>query len=254
MDIVTPTRWGSTGPAGPASMTLPSRGVWIHHTVTTPTGDPYADARTIERIGIDRFGRGSYSWLIHPSGVVMQMQGHRIGAHTGGHNSTSHGLAFIGNHDVHRPTAEALAAAGALLRHGHRRGWWRQARPLGGHRDAAGASTACPGRHLYRLVPTLHEEGDMPLTSEEIDRIAVASARAVHNQELFRTGVTIGQALNVTRQTVAALVPQIAALASRDPASLTDEQVETLAHGLADGLDDRVAARTVELLAERLSR
>jgi hypothetical protein len=48
-----------------------------------------------------------------------------------------------------------------LARHGRDRGWWIPT--LGGHRDAPGAETACPGDNVYDLLPALRNEVSRPV-------------------------------------------------------------------------------------------
>lgn len=186
MDIVSRSEWGFSGKLGPAQMKLPARGAWLHHSVTVPTRSPHADMRTLERIGIERFGRLSYSYAIHPSGVVLEGQGDWIGAHTKGQNSTTFGIVLIGNYHVGGPVPIPMVESlTALIR--ELRGDGRLAGPLmagyllGGHRDAPGASTSCPGDRAHVLIgdvntkaskqpptPTQEQEADpLPHISEE---------------------------------------------------------------------------------------
>jgi N-acetylmuramoyl-L-alanine amidase len=105
--------WGSrTEWSDVPAMRLPAEGVFVHHSVTNPTGDadvvleptddPCKDARRIEEIGIARFGRLSYSYLFHPAGVILE------GAAT---NSGHLGLCFIGNMLDDDPTAQPTPPA-----------------------------------------------------------------------------------------------------------------------------------------------
>lgn len=150
MDFLTRPEWGARLALGPP-MRLPAQGIHVHHTVTTPTSDPAADMRTLERIGGQRFGRFSYSWALHPVGAVGEGAGLTIGAHTAGWNSTSFGIAFIGNYQHDQLTGAQIEAFRHLRRHlldaGHLApGHWVEPH---GHR----AATACPGRHI--TTPTV---------------------------------------------------------------------------------------------------
>jgi len=89
--------------------------VFIHHSVTTATADPCGDALAIERIGITRFGKLSYSHMVHPSGVVLEGQADHVGAHTEGWNSRSVGVCLIGNMLTHPITDQALQATVDLI-------------------------------------------------------------------------------------------------------------------------------------------
>ena len=154
MKYVTRTEWHHRGPLGVPLKRENIRGVWLHHTVTKPTDDPAYDARGINNIGIARFGMLSYSWLVHPDGTVLEGQGDTRGAHTAKQNSTSLGVACIGNYEKDEPTAAMLKAVADLLRH-------LDLPLLGGHRDVK--ATACPGRHLYARIPDLQRAARTPV-------------------------------------------------------------------------------------------
>ena len=133
------------GPLGPRMST--SRGVWLHHSVTKATKNPVTDAKVIGNIGIARFGRLSYSFIIHPDGTILEGQNGHVGAHTRGQNSTTQAICCVGNFEKDPVTPEMVAAIRLLV---------RDFGPLlGGHRDAPGAATACPGRNLYARLPEL---------------------------------------------------------------------------------------------------
>ena len=144
--------WGASTPLGPRLVT-PVRKVFIHHSVTTPTNNPDADFRTIDRIGRQRFGIFSYSWVVHPSGVGGEGAGLHRGAHTGGHNSTSISICFIGNYEHQAPSKAAQDTAVDMIRFLKAIGVVTRDASIRGHRDVK--STACPGRHLYAIVPDI---------------------------------------------------------------------------------------------------
>ena len=116
---------------------------------------------------VDRFGR---TWLGRAGGAKRAVHG----AHTLGFNSTSTGVAVIGNFESGRPgkkvvTALVRLAAWKLDRyhrkprgtvtvfsHGSDRySAGRRVRlpSIDGHRDTN--QTACPGQHLYELIPKI---------------------------------------------------------------------------------------------------
>ena len=137
--------WGMPGPLGPRMGS--SRGLWLHHSVTKATSDPVRDATHIARIGIQRFGRMSYSFVVHPDGTILEGQNGHVGAHTRGQNSTTQAICCVGNFETDPVTPEMVQAIRVLV---------RDFGPLlGGHRDAPGAATACPGRNLYVRLPEL---------------------------------------------------------------------------------------------------
>lgn len=133
----------------PAKMRLPVRELWLHHTVTPVTNDPMADWRQVQAIA---FGRGfvdiSYSYGVHPTGVILEGRGDRVGAHTAGRNSTSYGVVLIGNYENQVPPEIQIDAVRWLIKALKDRGGLpMQTFPSGGHRDLM--ATACPGRHAY---------------------------------------------------------------------------------------------------------
>lgn len=185
MDIIQRHQWGAQYPDGFQNAPLPAREVWLHHSVTpAPHGgwEDDADAvRSLERIGQQRFGGGiSYTFVVPPSGRIFEGHSvHRQGAHTGGRNDISRAICLVGNYETDHPTDAQLDAVAALLRHGAAQGWWTAPRLTGGHRDAPGASTACPGRHAVARIDDINRLAasgggaaiggdDMPYTLAEI--------------------------------------------------------------------------------------
>ena len=85
----------------------PVRDVFIHHTVIPPTDDPCADARCTESV-LDARRLDGYSYLVHPSGVILEFAGSNRGEHTAKHNSTSYAYSFMGNYDMQQPSLAQL--------------------------------------------------------------------------------------------------------------------------------------------------
>jgi hypothetical protein len=202
VDIIGRDQWGARYTAGDGPAPLPAREVWLHHSVTAaPAADAPEDAdvaavRELERIGEDRFGAGiSYTHVIAPSGRVFE--GHPIdrrGTHTGGRNSTSRGICWLGNYQDTEPTEAMVAATVALLQHGHAAGWWQRQTLAGGHRDVK--ATACPGTRAYRLIPDINRRaaGDaMPdQTAPATSHGPAEFVRALMNapvDDLYREGL-----------------------------------------------------------------
>jgi hypothetical protein len=144
--------WGARFADGDANMGQAQAFV-VHHTVTanlSPAASLATEAaavRGVEDIGQARFGFGiSYHVLIAPSGRAFQgVSFGRRGTHLGGHNSTTVGVAFLGNFETATPTDAALATAREIRSWGEGR-FWHHGVPVRGHRDFS--ATACPGRHL----------------------------------------------------------------------------------------------------------
>ncbi|GAA2543714.1 peptidoglycan recognition protein family protein [Pseudonocardia hydrocarbonoxydans] len=180
--------WGARYAAGFAAAPLPASEVWLHHSVTSapPIAASFeqdtAAVRVLERIGQDRFGGGiSYTFAVCPSGRVFE--GHAVdrrGAHTAGRNSFARAICLVGDYERNRPTEAQIVAVAELLRHGATAGWWRRAFLNGGHRDAPGARTACPGRYGWDTVPAINRLATLPITPEDdmftdADRALLAS-------------------------------------------------------------------------------
>lgn len=173
-DIVPIGVWGGT-PAGRPIMRLPAVALWVHHSVTIPTADAFADFRTVDRIHQQNLGGVAYSYLIHPNGMIGEGQGTNIGAHTLNWNDRSFGVCFIGNFMDVDPSPESISsfrwlrddlASCGLLEAG--------IYPTGGHRDAPGNSTACPGNLLEAALPELRKPHQpQPSPTEDIMFIAV---------------------------------------------------------------------------------
>lgn len=173
--------WGARFEDGFGSRPVGNLDLYVHHSVTIapnllpPFTDDYAAVRELERIGENRFGRGiSYHFPITPVGLVFEgLSIDRIGAAIANHNTPTANIVLVGNYDRDRPPRPMLEAIDWVMHEGAERGWWRQARIKGGHRDAPGASTACPGRFAYDLIDNLNRgeyhrtgpiEVDNPLT------------------------------------------------------------------------------------------
>lgn len=174
--------WGPRAPLGPP-MTLPVGEANLHHSVSQLTSDPLADMRAIERIGLERFGRFSYSWAYHrPSRSLLCGAGDTIGAHTGGRNSISLGLVLIGNFDITPLDDIAVQDLGEALRWLVHTGRLRPNFTLKGHRDHK--ATACPGRHAYARLGDIRaayhaQENDDMIPGWAAKAIEWAQARGI---------------------------------------------------------------------------
>lgn len=186
--IVSRAEWGAKKTALPSTpMTLPATALYLHHTTTDPSDDPKKDMRAVEAIGIQRFGIFSYSFCVHPTGMVLEGAGLRRGAHTAQRNSTSFGVAHIGNYENREPTAAQIEANRWLI-------WWLQEEghlrpeiyPTGGHRDLM--ATACPGAKLYRRLEDLRAPWFPP---EAPVQQSTLQAAPVHNYEEAATKTTM---------------------------------------------------------------
>jgi len=155
-------QWGATVPQSRVGMPKVNM-VFIHHTVMASSGDSVRDMKAIENVGRSRFGIFSYSWVIMPNGDVLEGAGHKRGAHTGGNNSKSFGIAFHGNFQTQEPTKEAIAACCDLIKFLKAGGILYKSVRILGHRDVK--ATACPGNNLYNAIPTIRLFSSAPLVA-----------------------------------------------------------------------------------------
>lgn len=179
LQIIPRARWFATHPAGfgPAP---PASELWLHHSATRSAGVAAplaADILTVqqlERIGQQRFGGGiSYSYVVCASGRVFEgTGGRRKGSHTAGRNTVARSICLLGDHSLAKPTDPAIQAAADLVVHGRAHGWWTVDRLSGGHRDAPGAQTACPGGAAYACIASINRRAlngrpDVSLTGDQ---------------------------------------------------------------------------------------
>jgi hypothetical protein len=157
VNIVPYREWCDVTPRGtPARIATPAPRLWLHHgasgTSTVATARAYARWHIVNN-GWMHVG---YSFLVAAGKVLEGRGAGRAGAHTSGDNHGSHGVCLVGDYTSRGPSPEDVDALRWLLRHGHAQGWWPTAEFTGGHRDAPGASTSCPGARLWTLIPTLN--------------------------------------------------------------------------------------------------
>lgn len=140
----------------------PTPELWLHHSagaLDAGDNDLWAD----DVAGIQRYHQDvrrwtdiAYSFLVDESGQVWEGRGPGIaGGHTKGRNTVSHGICVIGNYDQAQPSDELLESLAQLVAHGLLAGWWATG-ITGGHREAPGAATACPGHHLMAEVDAIN--------------------------------------------------------------------------------------------------
>lgn len=167
MEIISRPQWGARHPRGFRPAPLPARELYLHHSVTIapdlvpPFDDDDQAVRVLEDIGQNRFRGGiSYTFAVTPVGRVYEGHGiDREGAHTGGRNSIARAICLVGNYETDRPPESMLQAVAELVAHGHAQGWW-PGQLTGGHRDAPGASTACPGGHAHAAIGEINRRAE----------------------------------------------------------------------------------------------
>jgi hypothetical protein len=171
--IVARSVWGARPASLPAAgMRRPATQVFIHHSVTEVTGDPYADMREVEKIGLQRFGQFPYSYCVHPrDGEILEGCGRLRGAHTKEHNSTAFGICWIGNYEERGPKVQQVEATRWLIHDLTVRGHLTPGAAIAGHRDVY--STACPGSKLYALLDAIRTPWEGPMPADDPNRVNV---------------------------------------------------------------------------------
>lgn len=150
--------WGARQPKGVHRIARTPR-LWLHHTVTAEA--PSAKViKQIQNYHMDSKGWKdiAYSFLVDVGGQSWEGRGALVaGGHTAGDNTSSHAICAVGNFDANMPPAAMIEGIAQLVAHGYRSGWWTTKTITGGHREAPGASTACPGRHLFAMIPAINK-------------------------------------------------------------------------------------------------
>jgi hypothetical protein len=130
--------------------------VFIHHSVTNPTGDPKADARQIQNFHMDsrKYSDIAYTLLVHPDGTVLE--GRTVGgqaaqgAHTSGYNSKSIAICAIGNYEVSSVPNKLIAGINEALAYAIDRKWVTENPKIRPHSDVG--FTACCGKNLKKRL------------------------------------------------------------------------------------------------------
>lgn len=175
--IVTRAQWGARAPKSRRYIATPTRDLWLHHFA----GDAWhgaAGMRACQNFHMNSRGWSdiAYSFCVDVDGTIFEGRGAGVaGGHTAGHNSTSHAISWMANTDATKPTRAMVEATARLAAHGQRSGWWGDW--TGGHREASGASTSCPGRYGMAALPeiraltALYLDEPTPTTTptEEVD-------------------------------------------------------------------------------------
>lgn len=175
IEIVPREQWGARPARRTSRIPLPSRELWLHHTVGGYYGPSgmrrlqafHQDDRNFRDVGYSLVVDGRSLTIYEGAGIGI------LGAHTKGHNSIGHGIAVTGNFNNVPVTAELVNLLAELVAHGHQRGWWPK-QLTGGHRDVK--ATSCPGNHLYNAIPTINriaetKEPDMDYPTDDIKTI-----------------------------------------------------------------------------------
>lgn len=168
--ILTRHEWGARPPERRYAISIPTPKLYLHHSAGSG-----ADERTVRAIqdyhmDVRDWSDIAYSFLIDndaPDVDIFEGRGVGIaGGHTRGQNTVSHAICLIGNFEDELPTEEALEATAWLVALGANENWW-PSRITGGHRDAPGANTSCPGDALYAAIPHINERVEQLLRKDQ---------------------------------------------------------------------------------------
>ena len=169
MDIVSRAEWGARPPKTPPALTVPSE-AWLHHTVGDSSTDLNRDGRTgdeymraVQKYHMDGHGWNdiAYNYVVDDEElVVYEGRGGRVrpGAQKG-HNRGTVAIAVMGDFRHDPVTGELVDLLADLMVWLHSQGF-APAYVTGGHRDAPGQTTTCPGR-LADHIPAINERIDM---------------------------------------------------------------------------------------------
>lgn len=151
--------WGARKPKRVQRIPLPTPKLYLHHSAGSGADEEAVKAIQDYHMDVKGWSDIGYNFLVDndaPDIDIFEGRGPGVaGGHTAGQNTVSHGICVIGNFTKVPPEPETLEAIAVLVAHGHLAGWWPD-RITGGHRDAPGAATSCPGDALYRLIPSIN--------------------------------------------------------------------------------------------------
>lgn len=162
LSIITRATWGAA-PENPRYMSrhqAPWNRITVHHTAmpigsATSLSARAAEMRMIQRSHLNKpegWGDIGYEFVIDPEGRIFE--GRRLawrGAHVAGMNDHNLGVCLMGNFDVIRPTAAAIASLERLLDDLRAQNGIARS-SVTWHRNWPSANTECPGDNLEPYV------------------------------------------------------------------------------------------------------
>lgn len=161
IEFVDRAEWGAKYGRGYSTTGLKPL-VIIHHSDVPDV--PAAATQAVERAAMramedfhvleNEWSGIAYNWLIFQSGRIYEGRGwSRVGAHTENHNSTSVGICFVVDGDVHDLTHAAIAAGRRVIDAGVRYKFIAANYSIRGHHDYA--AKTCPGTRIYPKLAQL---------------------------------------------------------------------------------------------------
>lgn len=282
MDIVPRKDWAKQTWKPLIPLQLPVDELYVHHSGGgAPTLATMLGNERHHVVG-NGWGRLGYNWQItweNNRARAYEGCGAHIGAQVAGRNSRSIGICLVGGWSTGTVPAEVIALLVDLVRHIHGLGVLSQPQITGGHGDAPGAATLCPGTAGRRAIaearvllaappvvvppppPTLLEEivMDPALYAKFVADVAKAGADELLARQLtsvYGAGnqpgpVRIAQLLTRAADHSVTATRAIAALP--DGAVPADLDVEAIAAAVLAEFGPEVARQVVDELARRIT-
>lgn len=257
MQIVTRSQWGARSPRSRFLITTPTPKLYLHHTVSASGGS--ARVRAIQNFHMDVRGWSdiAYSYLVNAEGTIFEGRGAGVaGGHTAGQNTVSHAICAMGNYDQTQPPQVMLDAIRRLVAHGHGKGWW-PARITGGHRDAPGANTSCPGSKLYALIPSINLQEEPEVVTEQDKRdIAKLAADEILGRQFNETFTVPGEPISrsVSQYLVQNYGLGVRAVRGSEQAASNTTAAKITAAVIAAGVAGAAAGPTVHDIVSEMGR
>ncbi len=162
IEVIPRSAWKARPPRRRHTIALPTPELWLHHTVSASNGA--ATVRAIQNDHMDNKDPGwsdiGYTRLVdRRSLAIYEGRGPGIaGGHTKGHNTTSHGIAVMGNFNEDPVSPALILVLAEIAADGYLQGWWPPGF-TGGHRETRGNNVDdCPGNALQASIPAINEQ------------------------------------------------------------------------------------------------
>lgn len=189
--LISRSAWGARYPDGFEDRPLPVTEFWLHHSVTIapdllpPFDDDDEAVRKLESIGQSRFGGGiSYTMPVTPIGRIYV--GHsfwRKGAHTYRHNTIAAAFCLVGNYETSNVTSAQIEAIASAMVRAQREGLATRHTLNGGHRDASGNSTSCPGAKGEAAIKVINARAEVLWASGYPNEVVVEEEDDMYTEE-----------------------------------------------------------------------
>ncbi len=199
--VISRAEWGARNPNKVCYSPHTPYRMAIHHTASPDSdgGDPAARMRQMQAYHIDTNGWCDigYHFVVSQSGKIYQGQSseERLGTHVGGQNTGNIGVCLIGNFQTQTPSQTQLSAAADIVRWiGNTYNIEFNRTNIKGHREHAGASTACPGDNLLSQLDTIiamASNGEIPdVPTDEYD-VAFDVSWLTPTEDVYQDGTSL---------------------------------------------------------------